>query len=326
MKKTEGRRINRWKQGKRAVLGEREKRRLLQLGACLLVFLTVFAVKGVDRLASLRSELSGILGTNANFGVAAERLGWALRTETPVGETLGRLLTEIFFPRETVQPVPRQDGPVFLAAERDLGGMTGYSTLLLGEKTAEGTEQETGTDMGGNGNEPELSPEPEPGPGQEDTPEVIIMPYDGPELPEEASMDKYDLHLEETVAPVTAAMTSNFGWRQDPFGEGQSFHHGLDMGVPTGTAVLAFSGGTVEYIGESDIYGQYLQIDHGNGVKSFYAHCSKLCVQQGQKVEAGEKVAESGETGNATGPHLHLELKWNGIYLNPAYYIELLPS
>lgn len=324
MKKTEGRRICGWGKGNRAVLGEREKRRLLQLGACVLVFLAVFAVKGVDRLTNLRNELSGILGTNANFGVAAERLGWALRTETPVGETVGRLLTEIFFPREVEQPAPRQDGPVFLAAERDLGGMTGYSAFLLGEKAAENLEQEIGTDV--SADEPQLTPEPDPGSRQEETPEVIIMPYDGPELPEEASMDKYDLHLEKIVSPVTAAMTSNFGWRQDPFGEGQSFHHGLDMGVPVGTTVLAFSGGTVEYIGESDIYGQYLQIDHGNGVKSFYAHCSKLCVQQGQKVEAGEKVAESGETGNATGPHLHLELKREGIYLNPAYYVELLPS
>lgn len=324
MKKTEGRRINRWNQNKRMVLGEREKRRLLQLGACFLAFLAVFAVKGVDRLATLRNELSGILGTNANFGVAAERLGWALRTETPVGETLGGLLTEIFFPREVAQPAPRRDGPVFLAVEKDLSGMTGYSSFLLGKKATEALERETGT--GAEGNEPQLPPETEPEPEQEETPEVIIMPYDGPELPEEASMDKYDLHLEEIVSPVTAAMTSNFGWRQDPFGEGQSFHHGLDMGVPTGTTVLAFSGGTVEYIGESDIYGQYLQIDHGNGVKSFYAHCSKLCVQQGQKVEAGEKVAESGETGNATGPHLHLELKRDGIYLNPAYYVELLPS
>lgn len=325
MKKTEGRRIYKRGQGKGTILGEREKRRLLQLGACLLVFLTVFAVKGVDRLAGFRSELAGLLGENANFGVAAERLGWALRTETPVGKTLGNVLTEILFPRKMEQPIPRRDGPVFLAAERDLGGMTSYSAFLLGEKTTE----ETGTeDVGTDKEEVEvqLTPEPSQTPEPKESPEIIIMPYEGPELPEEASMDKYDLHLEEIVSPVTAVMTSNFGWRQDPFGEGQSFHHGLDMGVPTGTAVLAFSTGTVDYIGENDIYGQYLQIDHGNGVKSFYAHCSKLCVRQGQIVAAGEKVAESGETGNATGPHLHLELKRDGVYLNPAYYVELLPS
>ena len=78
----------------------------------------------------------------------------------------------------------------------------------------------------------------------------------------------------------------------------------------------------VDYIGESDIYGQYLQIRHEGGLTSFYAHCSKLCVQQGQTVAAGEKVAESGATGNATGPHLHFELKLDGVLLNPTYYIE----
>ena len=81
---------------------------------------------------------------------------------------------------------------------------------------------------------------------------------------------------------------------------------------------------TVDYIGANDDHGLYLQIDHGNGIKSFYAHCSKLCVSQGQVVAAGEKVAEVGSTGVSTGPHLHLELKWNGLHLNPAYYVEFL--
>ena len=103
---------------------------------------------------------------------------------------------------------------------------------------------------------------------------------------------------------------------------GEKFHNGVDLAVNTGTAVGAFAGGVVDYIGDSPIYGQYLQISHGGGLTSFYAHCSKLCVQQGQTVAAGEKVAESGASGNATGPHLHFELKLNGTLLNPLYYIE----
>ena len=273
-------------------------------------------------ISRFRSELEGLLKTDANFSVAVDRLGWALQTERPLGETLVNLFSEVLLPKEGTPLVSRRDGPAFLAASQDLNGDSGYSTLLLGEKQQ--TEQIPRPSEAVP--EPETStPTPEPQQPEEE-PEVVIMPYDGPELPEEASMDKYNLHLEEIVSPVVAAMTSNFGWRQDPFGEDQSFHHGLDMGVPTGTSVLAFGAGEVEYIGESDIYGQYLQIDHGNGVKSFYAHCSKLCVRQGQEVEAGEKVAESGETGNATGPHLHLELKKDGIFLNPAYYVALLPS
>ena len=96
----------------------------------------------------------------------------------------------------------------------------------------------------------------------------------------------------------------------------------VDLAVNTGTPVLAFAAGTVDYIGDSPIYGLYLQLDHGNGLKTFYAHCSKLCVQQGQQIALGEKVAESGNTGNSTGPHLHFEMKLNGVLLNPLYYIE----
>ena len=67
-----------------------------------------------------------------------------------------------------------------------------------------------------------------------------------------------------------------------------------------------------------------MQIRHAGGVTSFYAHCSKLCVQQWQQVKLGEKVAEVGDTGETTGPHLHFELRLNGELLNPVYYIETL--
>ena len=78
-----------------------------------------------------------------------------------------------------------------------------------------------------------------------------------------------------------------------------------------GTDVLAFADGTVDYIGDSPIYGLYLQLSHPGGLKSFYAHCSELLVQQGQTVAAGE--------GGGPGPD---ELKLNGVLLNPLYYIE----
>ena len=88
-------------------------------------------------------------------------------------------------------------------------------------------------------------------------------------------------------------------------------------------SVTAFAAGTVDYIGDSPIYGKYLQLCHAGGVTSFYAHCSKLCVQQGQEVAAGQEVALSGDTGNATGPHLHFEIKMDGVRLNPMDYIDL---
>ena len=91
-----------------------------------------------------------------------------------------------------------------------------------------------------------------------------------------------------------------------------------------GDPIAAFAAGTVEYTGENDSYGLYLQVDHGNGVKSFYAHCSKIEVVKGQAVAMGDTVARIGSTGTSTGPHLHLELKFNKTHLNPAYYVDFL--
>ena len=77
-------------------------------------------------------------------------------------------------------------------------------------------------------------------------------------------------------------------------------------------------------MGENSSYGLYLQLDHGNGIKSFYAHCSSVCVKKGQQVAAGEKIGAVGSSGSATGPHLHLELKYQGTHVDPSYYIETL--
>ena len=146
--------------------------------------------------------------------------------------------------------------------------------------------------------------------------------YTGPALPDNTSMDKFRLDVGETVSPVMGVLTSPFGWREHPVDGEEKFHNGVDLAVNNGTDVLAFASGTVDYIGDSPVYGLYLQLSHAGGLKSFYAHCSQLLVQQGQVVAAGERVAQSGDTGNATGPHLHFELKLNGVLLNPLYYIE----
>ena len=80
--------------------------------------------------------------------------------------------------------------------------------------------------------------------------------------------------------------------------------------------------GVVEYIGQSDDFGLYFKITHKNGVSSFYAHCSKLLIQKGDTVTCGQTVALVGETGMATGPHLHLTIEKDKIRLDPAYYVD----
>ena len=153
---------------------------------------------------------------------------------------------------------------------------------------------------------------------------LLSANYEGPALPNNYTMDKLSLGALETVNPILGHLNSVYGYRDHPVDGEYKFHNGVDIGGQMGDPIGAFAAGTVEYIGENDDHGLYLQIDHGNGVKSFYAHCSKLCVSQGQTVAAGETVALVGSTGVSTGPHLHLEIKCNGVHVDPAYYVTFL--
>ena len=154
---------------------------------------------------------------------------------------------------------------------------------------------------------------------------VQVSDYDGPTLPDNYTMDQLSLGELETMAPISGRLTSGYGYRTDPVkGTAGDFHGGVDIAGSEGSPIAAFADGVVEYTGEDNSYGRYFQIDHGNGVKSFYAHCSQVLVQKGQTVALGETVGLVGSTGNVTGPHLHLELKYGKLHLNPAYYVEFL--
>lgn len=325
MEKTTGRRVAHRRRGQKVTLGEREKRRLLQLGVCLVLFSAVFFAKGLDRLTVLRQDLSRVLRSDVDFKAAFADLGWSLASGKPVGQSLGGLWVDVFLPQERQTLSPWGEGPLYQDQQEWLWAAEGAAPQLL----AAGGRKKSITDpMASSGIK--VEPEPIPALTEEPVPEltvepaVVVMDYSGPALPDNTTMDRYALGLSETMNPVDAALTSGFGWREHPISGGEKFHYGVDLAVGTGTTVRAFAAGTVDYIGESDIYGQYLQLDHGNGVTSFYAHCSKLCVRQGQRVAMGEKVAESGATGDVTGPHLHFEMKKDGVRLNPAYYISLL--
>lgn len=100
-----------------------------------------------------------------------------------------------------------------------------------------------------------------------------------------------------------------------------STHTGLDIGVPSGSNILASKGGTVIFSGWSGSYGYYVKIDHGNGVVTAYAHNSRLLVSAGETVKQGDIIALSGSTGNSTGPHLHFEVIVNGSFKNPLNYL-----
>ena len=122
--------------------------------------------------------------------------------------------------------------------------------------------------------------------------------------------------------PVKGTLSSAFGLRESPVLGSEEFHYGIDLAAAEGTAVSAFADGTVRCLGESSSYGNYLIIDHENDVATLYAHLNSADVEAGQSVLRGQSIAAVGQTGNATGPHLHFELQKEGQYLNPVYYVE----
>ncbi|MCD7947880.1 MAG: peptidoglycan DD-metalloendopeptidase family protein [Oscillospiraceae bacterium] len=117
-------------------------------------------------------------------------------------------------------------------------------------------------------------------------------------------------------------VSSYYGYRADPFTGATAFHRGIDIALPTGTEILAGGGGVVLEATTHSLYGLTVRIDYGNGVTARYSHCNTLLVSTGQTVEAGDVIAHVGQTGNATGPHLDLEVMKDGELLNPLYFVE----
>jgi murein DD-endopeptidase MepM/ murein hydrolase activator NlpD len=124
-------------------------------------------------------------------------------------------------------------------------------------------------------------------------------------------------------APVDVPISDVFGTRRTFNGKVQSMHQGLDYAAPTGTPVSAVNSGTVLLAGPLYFEGNCVVLDHGQGLLTLYLHLSEIKVKQGERIERGQEVGLSGGTGRATGPHLHLAVRWQGVYLNPATLLTL---
>lgn len=120
--------------------------------------------------------------------------------------------------------------------------------------------------------------------------------------------------------PTPGPVTSPFGYRVDPVTHQRALHAGVDIGAPIGQAIMAAQAGTVIFAGTEQGYGNYTCIDHGGGFATCYAHQSAILVSVGQVVTRGQEIGLVGETGYATGPHLHFETRVNGQPVNPMQY------
>jgi murein DD-endopeptidase MepM/ murein hydrolase activator NlpD len=124
-------------------------------------------------------------------------------------------------------------------------------------------------------------------------------------------------------APVSASISDGFGTRRTFNGKVQSMHQGLDYAVPRGTSVSALNSATVLLARPLFFEGNCVVLDHGQGLLTLYLHLSEIKVKEGEHVEPGQQIGLSGGTGRATGPHLHIAVRWQGVYLNPATLLNL---
>lgn len=135
--------------------------------------------------------------------------------------------------------------------------------------------------------------------------------------------------LEQTLVSLPSGnptsvmmMSSGFGYRSDPFTGAGAMHAGLDFRGPIGTPIMASAPGTVSFVGTKSGYGNVVEVYHGQGFMTRYAHLSGFETAIGAKVVSGQKIARMGSTGRSTGPHLHFEVRLNGEALNPRKFLE----
>lgn len=288
-------------------LNPRELRRLAQLVACGSIFVLLVAVKLLlpGKMAQLNQHLSSALRQNMDVQEVFSAVGRAFSGEADVGGTLQDVYQAVFHPQEPGEALETAavDGLPLQEASAALDTLRAYRT---GEAEPSAPPAEEG--------------------GAEKSPQAAVstlsyVQYSDRNLPENVNMEQALLGFDYKT-PLAGTLSSPFGYREHPVEGDEKFHYGVDIAADTGTAVGCFADGTVTAVGESSSYGRYCIVTHQGGYATLYAHCSRVTASSGAAVKEGEKIAEVGQTGMATGPHLHFELHRDGTYLNPIYYVS----
>ncbi len=164
--------------------------------------------------------------------------------------------------------------------------------------------------------------------GQEDEIEELLERQRQQIAQQEAAQGDGDTQVVETSGdyawplPITGRISSYFGYRSAPTAGASTYHKGLDIAAPMGTSILATKGGKVVTATYSVSAGNYIAIYHGNGLYSYYMHCSQLLVSAGNQVKKGQVIGKVGSTGISTGAHLHFGINKNNSYVNPLTYVS----
>lgn len=139
-------------------------------------------------------------------------------------------------------------------------------------------------------------------------------------------LEEMVLALPSNLPAENVNLSSGFGYRRDPFTGAASVHPGLDFAGPTGSAIRAAARGVISFVGQKSGYGNVVEVDHGHGIVTRYAHLSAFDSVVGQRVSPGDLIARMGSTGRSTGPHLHFEVRVGGTAVNPRRFLEANPD
>ena len=290
---------------------------LVRAVACGLIFTMLIALKLLwpGNLAQMRGTLGEWLVRDADFEEAFSAVGHAVSGEGGIIDSLEEAYIAVFGAREAQEvsgtaeipdsenaPDEASDDPAPRSYYQDSG------EAGEGDASAEGSEAQADSSsvdqIGANASEMQAN-----------------ALFADRALPAHTAAEQRILGF-DYATPLTGTMTSSFGWRTHPVSGRESFHYGVDLASEEGASICCFADGRVETVGESTELGNYLTVSHDNGFSTLYAHCKRVTAEAGSRVERGEKIAEVGQTGNATGPHLHFEVHEGATYLNPVYYVE----
>lgn len=315
---------------KKEKLSRGEKRRLGQLIVCGAIFVSIVAARLLlpGKMTQITSSIRNVLGQSMNIQEVFSAVGKAVSGEASVSETLGDVYQAVFQPQDGTavetaaqlqQPWPERDALMHLksaAAGRESG---------LPEETAGGPAAAENTGNPADGKPAEGTGETSSGApnAQSQASQLSAVSLVYSNLPKNVCLEQQILGFSYTTPVEGAVLSSNFGYREHPVEGEEKFHYGLDLAADEGTEIDCFADGTVSAVGESSSLGKYVIVEHGNGYSTLYAHCSKVTVSSAASVSKGQKVAEVGQTGLATGPHCHFELHRDSNYLNPVYYVSL---
>lgn len=141
-----------------------------------------------------------------------------------------------------------------------------------------------------------------------------------------ASLERGLQEIPQVMPADIRSISSGFGYRRDPFNGHAAMHAGLDFRAPYGAPIHAAADGTVSFVGTKSGYGNVVEVSHGNGMITRYAHMSRFASRVGQDVKAGEVIGRIGNSGRSTGPHLHFEVRINDRAVNPRPFLETAPD